>query len=994
MGQGSVRRSRATLAFVVAIVIVVGAVSAGMWRASGAAAAGGSQSAALLREIDAYREAAGKLDPRNAANRWLALYDRASQLAAPARGPEIDEFDPVSEEVAGPLSMFAALPPPEAWPHLRAAVDARAAADSGRATLGLRYFTAMLVEDREAAGQALDALETLVVDSSDERSKLRDSIREARALLGRLYGTVDERIAALMHSLSVPSDYPTVVIPDLVAMVGEGRAAELLSGVIASAQMLRVEGGRETAALLRRLALENIASMKVAQWNLALSMDAAPLYEAIDARFAARRQADDETADDWERGDAMAYYFLACVRDGRHAQAEQVLGQLARNGEVAVPREAIAALQRAGLNEPLYRFLERVLEKQPGTDAWDVYFEQAAYTGHAADALALVDRLLARRDQPRDLVDALRMRRIAALLAADRIAAAAEDWRVLLAAGTEKSERHLRARLHSAVNAAAVGRLAGDDELRKLGADFALRAARLTVAEDADEAFAELGPVIAELRRQGRAHDARVLVDDILARKPSFMQALAARSTGRRGDESRRALVELVSIHFDAGRHREALGVLAESPRWGASDLGELLELTDARDVPLGAMVAGSLAATGDSRGALRVAHATAAALPKRDAPYELVVKLDPDAPAVLESWYARDEFEERPLIWAAAALLERGRLAEAEHTVRRAIAIDPSDGEEGPNDRMRAYAILAQVLERRGDEDARVFAGAVAAIRQSEHADALHAAGLYERAFAEYRAALEKFSDAYCIQSRLAVQLSRQGRQREALEHYRRAYELMPDSFGRVESHCFGCESVFADAQSQSLAERLFTEMIRKNPGKAQAHYLLAYLREQQGSHSAAVQPLRVAVGIDGHYLNAWKRLDDIADKTYLDPGERDVARLKLLELDPLQRHSRYRLDEVGALAQLYRGAARAWEKSVARAGSSAGVLPLPASAAAQARLAAEDPAQAQLRARFRAIESRHGPGIDPPHVVMFEHVLVANAIDLVGARRDYWLQ
>ena len=33
-----------------------------------------------------------------------------------------------------------------------------------------------------------------------------------------------------------------------------------------------------------------------------------------------------------------------------------------------------------------------------------------------------------------------------------------------------------------------------------------------------------------------------------------------------------------------------------------------------------------------------------------------------------------------------------------------------------------------------------------------------------------------------------------------------------MPDSFGRVESHCFGCESVFQGADAQALAERVFT--------------------------------------------------------------------------------------------------------------------------------------------------------------------------------------
>ena len=50
-------------------------------------------------------------------------------------------------------------------------------------------------------------------------------------------------------------------------------------------------------------------------------------------------------------------------------------------------------------------------------------------------------------------------------------------------------------------------------------------------------------------------------------------------------------------------------------------------------------------------------------------------------------------------------------------------------------------------------------------------------------------------FADAYCIQSRLALRYSELGDYVKAEQHYQRAFELMPDSFGRIESHCFGCE-------------------------------------------------------------------------------------------------------------------------------------------------------------------------------------------------------
>jgi tetratricopeptide (TPR) repeat protein len=297
---------------------------------------------------------------------------------------------------------------------------------------------------------------------------------------------------------------------------------------------------------------------------------------------------------------------------------------------------------------------------------------------------------------------------------------------------------------------------------------------------------------------------------------------------------------------------------------------------------------------------------------------------------------------------------------------------------------------VLAEILRKKGnDKDAALYGRAVEAIRLSEQGDELHAKGLYLRAFKTYRDALARFSDAYCIQSRLAVQLNRQGRRQEALEHYRRAYELMPSSFGRVESHCFGCESVFQGPEAQSIAERVFTDIIRRTPELPQAHYLLAYLREQQGRYSDAVQPLRAAVSLDSHYLNAWKRLHEIAEKTYLESGERDIARLKLLELDPLKRHTYYDLEEVGQLAALWIGVEQARAVALKLAAPESGVYPLKASAAVVDEASNDVPAE--MRKMQEQMFSRHTN--KTPAMTLYEHVLMVNARSLMGiGNMDYF--
>jgi len=88
-------------------------------------------------------------------------------------------------------------------------------------------------------------------------------------------------------------------------------------------------------------------------------------------------------------------------------------------------------------------------------------------------------------------------------------------------------------------------------------------------------------------------------------------------------------------------------------------------------------------------------------------------------------------------------------------------------------------------------------------------------------KALALYEEALGIFADAYCIQSRLALRYESLGDSENALKYYQRAFELMPDSFGRIESHCFGCEGAFGSPVAQGVAERVFTALAEKPDAK-----------------------------------------------------------------------------------------------------------------------------------------------------------------------------
>ncbi len=222
---------------------------------------------------------------------------------------------------------------------------------------------------------------------------------------------------------------------------------------------------------------------------------------------------------------------------------------------------------------------------------------------------------------------------------------------------------------------------------------------------------------------------------------------------------------------------------------------------------------------------------------------------------------------------------------------------------------------------------------------------------------------------------------------------HFRHAFELMPSSFGRVESHCFGCESVFRDPDAQGIAETVFEQAIEKDPMKPQSSYLLGYLREEQGRYPEALQMFRNAVALDGEYLNAWKHLNDLGDRTYVDSDERDIARLKLLRLDPAQRHVHYDLQMMRDLNGLWKEIESIGQREVPH--PSEVTYRLAASAdkydAALEKLPPE--IRAQMAQYSALVElSRDEKHVLDPAVVVLNHAIVQRAAALMGIASDQY--
>jgi tetratricopeptide (TPR) repeat protein len=354
-----------------------------------------------------------------------------------------------------------------------------------------------------------------------------------------------------------------------------------------------------------------------------------------------------------------------------------------------------------------------------------------------------------------------------------------------------------------------------------------------------------------------------------------------------------------------------AQALLDDEALWLETDVSKLLGEEDASPIErkFGWLVAKTLQENGADAEASLVLRALLREQNGYDPAYALLLKIEGEqAIEYFDTLFAIDQFEERPLIWKAQHLINTGLIEEAEKIATQAITIDPSDGEQPKNDRMRVYDIMQQIRSAQGKEDEAIFfANVLTAIRHSENADDYYSAGLYTESIERYTRSLEFFEDAYCIQSRLAVRLYDQGHVDDAIKHYKKAYELMPSSFGRVESHCFGCESAFAGEQPQSIAEEVFLGLMKTQPDSPQLYYLMGYLRDYQDREVEALGYLKKAVELDPDYLNAWKKIHSLSQQMDIGATASDDLALKIYALDPLGQHSSPQLDQVKSIKRMW---------------------------------------------------------------------------------------
>lgn len=131
---------------------------------------------------------------------------------------------------------------------------------------------------------------------------------------------------------------------------------------------------------------------------------------------------------------------------------------------------------------------------------------------------------------------------------------------------------------------------------------------------------------------------------------------------------------------------------------------------------------------------------------------------------------------------------------------------------------------------------------------------------------------------------------------------------------------------------------------------------------------------------------------MNELGEKTYIDASERDIARLRLFELDPQQRHVRYQLDEVADLAALWNAIARF---DAERAGGAVSGPVYPLAGSIRARREALDTLPPDMRQQMSQYASMQTVAVSTPSgrrpVNLASHKLLTATLQLMGAGKDW---
>jgi tetratricopeptide (TPR) repeat protein len=898
----------------------------------------------LMGDLESFKSTRAKLPADEAVDRWLKLYDRFWMLP-PTLLMKATEFNPLRSEGKDKLTMgylVAAMPPPSTWDRLKERVLARPTSDTSPQEAVLRLLVYYLSQDRTNLDKSLSELKASATLSGNRSKYLLLHLRAdvQRQAAGKGKETIVEAFDAYLRSLQAerPEGRMTIQVPDLVSLSGEKRTEELILRAIAIPGIsLRVPSGGKTLTLAKRLVREHVGDLIEPQWELVTGVEDTELYEVMAKRFPDKSKNGQEPPDVFQTRDMYRYRPDREDTDRRRARINYILGLIAQTRVKEATEQAKRmetedfessdfektwqSFEKMRYAPELFQFCKDLLTERPEFPLWNRCGIVASSTKESQTLITIVAAAAEKPNLSLDSRLGIRERQVEVLLAMDRVEEAVTLLREMVKVDarqeppqTQLSVARVKFKLLSRM--CRLGKLLGRKELIRESEEIYLAHLRefgqqmkYTFLEaEARDTDSPMDTMIEAFLERGEYAQAEKIVMAAIQsslKAPELAVLPVERDNAIASGMLSGFFSRLADIYDRAGRYGDVLTLMEKAPWWGATDLVDLADKY--KELP--PIVAKALHQAGRDPEALSILKGHLYGHPEDDAAYRILTDMTgPSIMSWLDELYTRDRFEERPLIWKAELLRQQGKLEEAEATVRQALKVDPTDGEQKAGDRARAYAVLAKILKAKGKaEDAAFFEGVVSSVRIAEKGDEFTKAGLIQRSLTLYEEAAKAFVDAYCVQWRLAERLSAMGNMGEAGKHYEIAFERMPEQFGQVASFCFGCEGVFTHEQSRGVAEQVLTRLSITSPQKPQVQFLLGQLREAQGRKAEAYRHFRKAVELDPNYLDAWKEAYRLRSDVFLIQAEMDEIALHMLRLDPMNRHASVSPGEITDLRGLW---------------------------------------------------------------------------------------
>lgn len=808
---------------------------------------------------------------------WLGWFDRFWNIDSFVRE---QHFDVKSERGLRFEVLLTALPSPEIWPHFISRIKKQAdSEEDGKKQYILLMIAALLEGDQDAQMRLSEDYFSGL--SSDDRysvyqieSYIDDVfIRSANKNISRQY--LNDKLSRAKSS----GESTYIHLPNLIPIYGAEDAIAMIRQVLKSENVYVNTNSIQTSNAIKNEIIALGDQVKTPQWDFVNAIEPISIALFESASFSRRLPGDEDRF-----LQASAYYLFSLVIDQQIDKALLV----AKENDIkisSIDSNVFKKIIDAGYAKSIYEFIRRYMGQSSDMELLETYIDLAIAAGQHSELLGYLNAL--RKSNKNKGAESIRLDVLVtkAYFAVGDAENGFDEFGKLRANYKKRKEMFAAlqdALLPLAVNVMNAGFYSDNPRWYAEGKVFAGELSRDWLVSKGALYYAYI--------------DALIVNGDLVGAQNVLVEHARLAATSANFSASPEAAEYLMFVYAKAGQCQEVLALLDGYKGWGAMDATLLMfHKVGSPSIFVGEYVSACLIDQGRSDVARSMLELLMAYEPGYDPAYSLYKKVVGAGEAIeyFDKLYHFDAFEERPLIWKASVLMDQGKFSDALSVLQKALTIDPSDGEQHLGRRMLAYQLMGEVYDALGDtQKAQDFKGIIDAIRLAEKADKLNAAGFNQKAVSMYDEASKRFSGAYCIQSRLAVRQNAFGLTEQSLEHYRRAYELMPDSFGYMESHCLGCSAVFKNKSGQELAEKVFQDLLNHNTNKPQIYYMMGYLKKTQKDYTSAWAFFQKAASLDGGYINAWSEMNKVQRELIIKQSDYDQTITNLIRLDPMVRH------------------------------------------------------------------------------------------------------